>query len=317
MSPISKRRSRPDQPDAITSLMDELEKLLDAEHTFTPYFEISNEGQELDDITAISRNRSINVLRCLKIWYELSSEVFIVAVNIVDRFITKMKVQSKHIPCVAVSSLYIAGDLLNENVNPDDLVNISQSKCTSRDLQRMSNIIKEKLNLHSNTVPITAFPFLRFYHRLLRTAADKLKLGDIFDCVINEQEMYMQLEIIACDVHCSGDLPSVVALALIFIQLEQFISGQHLKQLYAMKILNLYAFAVELKKFCNVTDCEFSQCLKKVLSILNFYNGELKIPYRQRLIWKVSTRTMKKLRPTKQLTYTLPTIREDSTFTFH
>lgn len=314
MSPISKRRSRPDQPDAITSLMDELEKLLDVEHTFTPHSEIS---PEFDDITATIRNRSINVLRCLKIWYELPSEVFILAVSIVDRFLTKMKVQTKHIPCVAVSSFYIAGDLLGEHINPDDLVNISQSKCTSRDLQRMANIIKDKLNINANNIPTTALPFLRFYNKLFKAVAEKLKLGDLYDRIINEQEMYMQLEIIACDVQCTGDLPSVVALALIFIQIEKFLIPQHLKQLYARKLLNLYAFAVELKKFCNVNDCEFAQCFKKVLTTLNLYNGELKIPYRQRLTWKVSTRTMKKLRPTKQLTYMLPTIREDSTFTFH
>lgn len=93
MSPVSKRRSRPDQPDAITSIMDELECLLDNEHHYTPYLDVSREELERDDISAIGRNRYINVLRCLKMWYELPSEVFIVAVNIVDRFLSKMKVK--------------------------------------------------------------------------------------------------------------------------------------------------------------------------------------------------------------------------------
>lgn len=249
-------------------------------------------------------------------------------------FVYLLKVQSKHIACVAVSSLYIAGDILNETMNPDDLVNISQSKCTSRDLQRMSNIIKEKLNINNTIVPITTIQFFRLYRKLLEQIAEKLDIGPIYNCVINEQDMYIKLEIIACDMRCSSDLPSLVALVLIFIQLEQIIFGKHLKPSFTMKFLHLYAFAAELKKICNVrrpfgsfvrrcnltdisfsfqfNDNDFSDCIKRVSSVLNLYNGKLKVSYRQRLIWRVSRRTMKQLRPTKKLTYKLPTIVEDS-----
>lgn len=96
MSLTSKRRSQPAQPDAIGTLMDDVENLLAVEQNYTPQYDISLEGHEYDDITAISRNRSINVLRCLKMWYDLSSDVFIVAVNIVDRFLSKMKVLIIH-----------------------------------------------------------------------------------------------------------------------------------------------------------------------------------------------------------------------------
>lgn len=138
-------------------------------------------------------------------------------------------------------------------MNPDDLVNISQSKCTTRDLQRMSNIIKEKLNVNNTIVPITTLQFFRLYQKLLSKTAEKLDIGSIYNCVINEQDMYIKLEIIACDMRCSSDLPSLLALVLIFIQLEQIIFGKHLKSIHTMKFLHLYAFAVELKKFCNVS----------------------------------------------------------------
>lgn len=53
-------------------------------------------------------------------------------------------------------------------------------------------------------------------------------------------------------------------------------------------------------------------CNDRIVSALKNYNGELRFPHRQRLTWRVSTRTMRKLRPTRQLTYILPTINEDS-----
>lgn len=48
--------------------------------------------KEPEDVTAGARDGSINVLRCLKMWYDLSSDVFLISVNIIDRFLTKMKV---------------------------------------------------------------------------------------------------------------------------------------------------------------------------------------------------------------------------------
>lgn len=118
----------------------------------------------------------------------------------------------------------------------------------------MSAIIKNKLHLYDETSkPITALTFLRYYHKLIMIAAKKLGLCENFSRSFTEQEIYKQLEIIACDVHCSSDLPSIVALALIFIQLERYTSSQKLEEISAVKILNLYAFASELKKFCNVS----------------------------------------------------------------
>lgn len=39
------------------------------------------------------RDGTAHVLRCLKVWYDMPSEVLFVAVNLVDRFLTKMKVR--------------------------------------------------------------------------------------------------------------------------------------------------------------------------------------------------------------------------------
>lgn len=309
MSPISKRRSRPEEPDAFTELMDQLENLLEKEHLFTPNMQIASQPQEPGEVTTGARDGSVNVLRCLKMWYDLSSDVFLLSVNIVDRFLTKMKVRNKHLACISVSGLFIASNLLHETINPNDLVNISQSKCTTTDMQRMAEIMISKLNLDPNTVPTTALSFLRLYYKLFEVAARKLNLSELFHQIINEQELCMYLEIIACDSQCANYRPCLIALVLIYLQFQDFYAEL---QYFPLEMFELDSFTMELKNFCNIKDEDFYICHEQIMSVLNLYNGQLKVMHRQRLVWKVSNRTMRKLRPTKQLQYVLPTIDEDS-----
>ena len=46
------------------------------------------------------------------------------------------------------------------------------------------------------------------------------------------------------------------------------------------------------------------------MSILEKYNSECTVAHRQRLVWKLSNRTLRHLRPTDKLRATLPTIIE-------
>jgi hypothetical protein len=48
--------------------------------------------QDPTEITNGIRDGSAHVLRCLKVWYDLPSDVLFVAINLMDRFLTKMKV---------------------------------------------------------------------------------------------------------------------------------------------------------------------------------------------------------------------------------
>lgn len=67
------------------------------------------------------------MLRCLKVWYELPNDVLFAAINLVDRFLTKMKVRPKHMACISVSSFRLAVQQLNlPLIDTEDLVAISQ-----------------------------------------------------------------------------------------------------------------------------------------------------------------------------------------------
>ena len=107
-------------------------------------------------ITSGMRDGSAHVLRCLKVWYDLPSEVFFWAVSSIDRFLTKMKAQPKHLSCIAVSAFHLAcrhyraarpEDECLSVPDPADLVTISQSRCTPSDLLRMQAILVSKLDL--------------------------------------------------------------------------------------------------------------------------------------------------------------------------
>merc|ERR1712158_2793 len=74
----------------------------------------------------------------------------------------------------------------------------------------------------------------------------------------------------------------------------------------------LMGFVSELQKYCNISNDTFVNCLSVVMSILEKYNSERTVAHRQRLVWKLSNRTLRHLRPTDKLRATLPTIKESS-----
>lgn len=83
------------------------------------------------EITIAERDGAAHVLRCLKVWYDLSNDVLFTAINLVDRFLTKMKVRPKHMSCISVGSLHLAIKQLGVvSIDTEDLVAISQVSIT-------------------------------------------------------------------------------------------------------------------------------------------------------------------------------------------
>lgn len=125
------------------SLFGKLYESLAMETKFQPSLvlpEDSNNGE----VTVGARDGAAHVLRCLKMWYDLSSDVLFVAVNLVDRFLSKMKVRPKHMACISVGSFLLAVRQLKLNIaDTDDLVCISQCRCTTGDVERMSTIVSK------------------------------------------------------------------------------------------------------------------------------------------------------------------------------
>ncbi|XP_014292438.1 cyclin G isoform X1 [Halyomorpha halys] len=295
-------------PDVLEPLMRQLDDALSLEHKFRPLLELPRVPRERQDVTIGIRDGSAHVLRCLKIWYDLPSDVFFIATSLMDRFLSKMKVKAKHMACVSISSFQTACRMVCGGEAPElqDILAISQAKCTVADLVRMQEVVSAKLGTEPSSQPITPYTFLALYHALL-TAVDR---ENVYSRIVNEYEMWQLLEVVLCDASCSNFRPSEIALALLCSVVDTGVVRLKTSPPPAPAVISLISFIAQIQQKAKILEIEFLPCHSAVLSVIGRYNAELQIQHRQRLVWKVSQRTLKQLRPTGRLVTTLQTIDE-------
>ncbi|XP_012241103.1 cyclin G [Bombus impatiens] len=315
-------------PDAIHPLLEQLQEALVLEVKYQPNLPLPNISQN-DDITIGARDGSAHVLRCLKVWYDLPSDVFFVAINLMDRFLTKMKARPKYMACISVSAFHIATVQLAQSLDADHLVSISQCKCTGGDLKRMSEVIRNKLEWAPGTQPVTSLTFLRLFNAMFLAIASQLGLGDMYTSIVTESELLLRLEMVACDGNCASLKSSEVALVLLCTYLDGAVnrldtntdipisttaipssSTINTSVTSRHQMRRLLDFAIELQKICKISDTSFFSTHEAVGAVLSKYNAQEQTPHRQRLIWRLSSRTARLLRPTDKFTSVLPVIAE-------
>ncbi|KAG5329959.1 CCNG2 protein, partial [Acromyrmex charruanus] len=282
-----------------------------------------------DEITIGARDRSAHVLRCLKVMYDLSSDVFFIAINLIDRFLTKMKARQKHMACISVSAFYIAAIQRMQSIDAEHLISISQCRCTADDLRRMSEVIRNKLEWAPGTEPTTALTFLQLFNKMFHAVAKQMHLGDVYINIVKESELILRLEMVACDGSCASLRLSEVALVLLCTYLDAAVNrlnantdatvsaddpSSHntsvITSSYQMLKDELMQFAVELREKCNISEESFRSTHGTVGAVLSKYNAQEQTPHRQKLIWKLSSRTACVLRPTDKFRSVLPAIAE-------
>uniref|UniRef100_A0A1B6FGZ6 Cyclin N-terminal domain-containing protein n=1 Tax=Cuerna arida TaxID=1464854 RepID=A0A1B6FGZ6_9HEMI len=298
-------------PDALQPLLNQLTEYLALELKFKPNLQLplcSPGG----DVTVGIRDGTAHVLRCLKIWYDMPSEVLFVAVNLVDRFLSKMKAHPKHMACIAIASFQLAAEMVCRGKvgSPQvpqaiEVAAISQCKCTNGDLQRMQGIITSKLGSQDGSLPITAVDFLKVFHTLF-LAVDE---GNVYSTMVEGSELCHKLEIVACDAAVSNFRPCEVALVVICVQMDAGVPRLTHRPAHE-HVAVVVNFATHLQKHCKIDEFSFYECHEAVLMIIGRYNSQQQTPNRQRLVWKLSHRTLRHLRPTDRLVKTLPTINE-------
>ncbi|XP_048718293.1 cyclin-G1 isoform X2 [Caretta caretta] len=120
-------------------------------------------------MTARLRDFEVKDLLSLTQFFGFNTETFSLAVNFLDRFLSKMKVQPKHLGCVGLSCFYLAVKATEEEERniplATDLIRISQYRFTVSDMMRMEKIVLEKLYWRIKAT--TAFQFLQLYHLLI------------------------------------------------------------------------------------------------------------------------------------------------------
>ena len=211
-----------------------------------------------------------------------------------------------------------------------------QCGCTARDVERMAEIIASKLGVQMSSPPVSGLTFIRLFYFIFRNAAKELGLSDFYETAITISDLEQKMEILACDASCASIRASELALVMLCTQMDASVSNLDAG---ASQIHGLVDYAIQMQKLCRVSllvniflsdavsnwiffslllqqipDSTFFHTHSTVVKILSNYNGQQKMPYKQRLVWKLSSRTLRSLRPTDKLKVSsyLPTIEEDN-----
>ncbi|XDB51795.1 hypothetical protein AB1E18_005347 [Capra hircus] len=166
-------------------------------------------------MTARLRDFEVKDLLSLTQFFGFDTETFSLAVNLLDRFLSKMKVQPKHLGCVGLSCFYLAVKSTEEERNvplATDLIRISQYRFTVSDLMRMEKIVLEKVCWKVKAT--TAFQFLQLYYSLLQENVPHERSS------LNFERLEAQLKACYCRIIFSKAKPSVLALSIIALEIQ-------------------------------------------------------------------------------------------------
>uniref|UniRef100_A0A8C2E7P2 Cyclin G1 n=1 Tax=Cyprinus carpio TaxID=7962 RepID=A0A8C2E7P2_CYPCA len=243
-------------------------------------------------MTVKLRDFQVRDLLSLTQFFGFGSETFSLAVNLLDRFLAVMKVQPKHLACVGLCCFYIAVKMSEEEKSiplASDLIRISQNHFTVHDMMRMEKIILEKL--HWKVKAPTALHFLRFFHSRIQEQLDAESRW-----ILNLERLEAQLKACHCSFTFTKVKPSLLALALLSLEMED----QHkcealddLQESLTVKAGDLVCVR-ELVAKC-LAEYASTKCLK---------------PNGQRLRWMISGRTARQLKHSYYKIAHLPTIPE-------
>ncbi|KAM6975514.1 cyclin-G2 [Tautogolabrus adspersus] len=254
---------------------------------------IESTTQDDSRISAKCRDAKVEDLWSLTSFFGYSTQTFVLAVNLLDRFLAMMRIQPKHLSCVSVSCLHMAAKVTEEecNVTPgDELIRIGQCRFTVSDLNRMEKIVSEKLNFKSKA--ITALTFLHLYHQItLSHCTDRKE-------TLNLEKLEAKLKACLCRISFSKAKPSVLALSLLRQEIE---AGQS---------EDMLEIAYHIQRHLKIADSELLLWSERVARcLLDYASPECSKPNHKKLQWIVSRRTAQNLH-SYRIVPELPTIPE-------
>lgn len=245
-------------------------------------------------ISAKCRDAKVEDLWSLTSFFGYSTQTFVLAVNLLDRFLAMIRIQQKHLSCVSISCLHMAAKVTEEECDlapTDELIRIGQCRFTVSDLCRMENIVAEKLDFKSKAV--TALTFLHLYHQIaLSHSTDRKE-------TLSLEKLEAQLKACLCRISFSKAKPSVLALSLLRQEIEAAQSGDKLE------------IAYHIQRHLKITDGELLLWSERVALCLSDYaSPECSKPNHRKLQWIVSRRTAQNLHSFR-IVPEMPTIPED------
>ncbi|CAH2276729.1 cyclin-G1 [Pelobates cultripes] len=246
-------------------------------------------------MTARLRDFEVKDLLSLTQFFGFSTETFSLSVNLLDRFLSRMKIQPKHLGCVGLTCFYLSVKATEEERNvplATDLLRISQYKFTVFDMMRMEKIVLEKLGWKVKAT--TAFHFLQLYHSL------------VYENLTNERKKLFVLDKLETHLKaCHGRIgfskakPSVLALSVLALEIHEH---KLFELIDALESLQVYSKMSSRDLFC------WKELVSKCLA--EYSTSKCSKPNVQKLKWIVSGRTAKQLKHSYYRIAHLPTIPE-------
>uniref|UniRef100_A0A8C8DYX3 Cyclin G2 n=1 Tax=Oryzias sinensis TaxID=183150 RepID=A0A8C8DYX3_9TELE len=244
-------------------------------------------------ISAKCRDAKVEDLWSLTSFFDYTTQTFVLAVNLLDRFLAMMRIQPKHLSCISLSCLHMAAKVTEEECNltpTDELIRIGQCRFTVSDLCRMEKIVAEKLNFKSKAV--TALTFLHLYHQITASYCTDRKE------TLSLEKLEAQLKACLCRISFSKAKPSVLALSLLKQEVE------------AVQSEDMLEITHHIQRHLKIADSELLLWGERVARCLSKYaSPECSKPNHRKLQWIVSRRTAQNLHSHRSVPE-LPTIPE-------
>ncbi|CAH0562361.1 unnamed protein product [Brassicogethes aeneus] len=313
MDHISKKGSKP-LPDAgnMKYLAFKLEEALAAEQLVCKQnLLLIQEDRKPGEVTIASRDGAVHIFRFLRIWFDLPSTVFFNAALYLDQFLAKIKVQERYLKCVTISCFYVAATNAGYDVDKLQLVNVSQSKCSVNDMLRMAEKVEQKLKIGNADIPSTCADFLDIYVDILEMVTTVCDAPFVF---ATRETLLTRLEVLMTDHRCAFYRPSMLALALVQIEIERQMGEMSEKSLYYLQdMVNVFVVIAEIQHTCQIRTGEMVNCYNSACSTLSQYDNQEKAKHSQNLMWRFSSSTYalcNKYRYNRNAHYLLDTIEE-------
>uniref|UniRef100_A0AAQ4QTS1 Cyclin G1 n=1 Tax=Gasterosteus aculeatus aculeatus TaxID=481459 RepID=A0AAQ4QTS1_GASAC len=237
-------------------------------------------------MTTRLRELEVKDLLSLTRFFGFSSETFSLAISLLDRFLSLMTIQPKHLSCVGLSCFYIAVKSAEEEKNvplANELIRISQNRFTVSDMMRMEKIIMEKL--YWKVKAPTALRFLRLFHSHIQKQLDTESKK-----ILSLERLEAQLKACHCSFVFSKIKPSLLAMALL-----------------------CYEALKGLQRQLNFRDGDLV-CVRELVGkcLAEYATARCSKPNSQRLRWTISGRTARQLKHSYYKITHLPTIPESA-----
>ncbi|XP_028272259.1 cyclin-G1 [Parambassis ranga] len=283
----------------------QLKALMDLEGRYQPKLSGLRliESSQDNGLRMTTRLRELEVKDLLSLtrFFGFSSDTFSLAISLLDRFLSVMKIQPKHLSCVGLCCFYIAVKSSEEENNvplANDLIRISQNRFTVSDMIRMEKIIMEKL--YWKVKAPTALRFLRLFHSHIQEQLD----GES-KTILSLERLEAQLKACHCSFVFSKIKPSLLAMALLCFEAQDQHDPEHMDEISeALK---------SLQQQLNIKDGDLI-CVRDLAGkcLAEYATSKCSRPNSQRLRWTISGRTARQLKHSYYKIAHLPTIPESA-----